>query len=113
MINKIQTKYHTAFDIFSEFRYNFKKRGDAMNTVIVGERGQITIPKEIRKKYGIKKKQPLIIEDKNGEIVIKPAVAVPIRELEKFARKFDDDFIKEIIEEDLLKEGEEEKILSK
>ncbi len=84
-----------------------------MDTVIVGERGQITIPKEIRKKYGIKKKQPLIIEDKDGEIVIKPAVAVPIKEIERFVRKFDDDFIKETIEEDLLKEGEEEKILSK
>ena len=84
-----------------------------MDTVIVGERGQITIPKEIRKKYGIKKRQPLIIEDKDGEIVIKPAVAVPIKELEKLVRKFDDDSIREIIEEDLLKDGEEEKILSK
>ncbi|WP_025209882.1 AbrB/MazE/SpoVT family DNA-binding domain-containing protein [Hippea sp. KM1] len=84
-----------------------------MNTVIVGDRGQITIPKQIRKKYGIKKKQPLIIEDKDGEIVIKPAVAVPIKELKKLARKFDDDFIKEITEEDLLKDSEEEKILSK
>ena len=84
-----------------------------MDTVIVGERGQITIPKEIRKKYGIKKRQPLIIEDKDGEIVIKPAVAVPIKELEKLVRKFDDDFIREIIKEDLLKDGEEEKILSK
>ena len=84
-----------------------------MDTVIVGERGQITIPKEIRKKYGIKKKQPLIIEDKDGEIVIKPAVAVPIKELEKLVRKFDDDFIREIVKEDLLKDGEEEKIISK
>ncbi len=84
-----------------------------MDTVIVGERGQITIPKEIRKKYGIRKRQPLIIEDKDGEIVIKPAVAVPIKELEKLVRKFDDDFIREIIKEDLLKDGEEEKILSK
>ena len=84
-----------------------------MYTVIVGERGQITIPKEIRKKYGIKKKQPLIIEDKDGEIAIKPAVAVPLKELEKLIRKFDNDFIKEIIEKDLLKEGEKEKILSK
>ncbi len=84
-----------------------------MDTVIVGERGQITIPKEIRKKYGIKKRQPLIIEDKDGEIVIKPAVAVPIKELEKLVRKFDDDFIREIVKEDLLKDGEKEKILSK
>ena len=84
-----------------------------MDTVIIGERGQITIPKEIREKYGIKKKQPLIIEDKDGKIVIKPAVAVPIKELERFARKFDDDFIKKIIEEDLLKEGEKKKIPSK
>jgi len=84
-----------------------------MDTVIVGERGQITIPKEIRKKYGIKKRQPLIIEDKDGEIVIKPAVAVPIKELEKLVRKFDDDFIREIVKEDLLKDGEEEKIISK
>lgn len=84
-----------------------------MNTVIVGERGQITIPRELRKKYGIKGKQPVIIEDRDGEIVIKPAVAVPVKEMEKLVRNFDDDFIGKIVEEDLLKDNEREKILSK
>ena len=89
------------------------KGGRKMNTVIVGERGQITIPKRLRKKYGIKNSQPVIIEDRGGEIVIKPAIAVPTEKLKSMVRKFDDEYIKNIIEEDLLKEGEKEEIMKK
>ncbi len=82
---------------------NKKEGWRKMNTVIVGERGQITIPKRLRKKYGIKNSQPVIIEDRDGEIVIKPAVAVPTEKLKGMVRKFDDEYIKNIIDEDLLK----------
>ena len=37
-----------------------------METLIVGERGQITIPSNLRKKYNIKSKQPVILEEKIG-----------------------------------------------
>jgi len=84
-----------------------------MNTVIVGERGQITIPKALRKKYGIRRRQPVILEEKNGELVIKPAAAVPLKYLKMIAREFDDEYIKKLINEDTLEEDEKGKILSK
>jgi len=34
-----------------------------METLIVGERGQITIPSSLRKKYNIKSKQPVILQE--------------------------------------------------
>lgn len=77
-----------------------------METVILGERGQVTIPKRLREKLGIKPKSPLIIELKENGILIKPAITVPLRE-------FSDDFIRQIEREDLLKKREKEGILSK
>lgn len=77
-----------------------------METVMVGERGQITIPKRIREKLGIKPKSPVIIEATKEGVLIKPATTVCVRE-------FSDDFIEELIKEDTLKEREREEILSK
>ncbi len=84
-----------------------------MNTVIVGERGQITIPEALRKKYGIKRRQPVILEERDGELVIKPAAAIPLKHLKIMLREFDDEYIKKLINEDTIKEGEKEKILNK
>ena len=33
-----------------------------METVIVGERGQVTIPKKLRDRFGIKSKSPVVFE---------------------------------------------------
>jgi AbrB family looped-hinge helix DNA binding protein len=77
-----------------------------METVIVGERGQVTIPKKLRERFGIKSKSPVVLEIKDNGILIKPALAVALRE-------FPDDFIKDITEKDSLKTGEKEKLLSK
>ncbi len=43
------------------------------NTLIVSERGQITLPSSIRKKYGIKSGSALILEERNNELRLKPA----------------------------------------
>ncbi|WP_022852838.1 AbrB/MazE/SpoVT family DNA-binding domain-containing protein [Thermodesulfatator atlanticus] len=82
-----------------------------MEPLIVGERGQITIPKEIRKKYGIKPKQILLLEERDGELVIKPAVIVPLEKLKKLARDIDLDLIKKFLQENELEPEEEEEIL--
>lgn len=47
-------------------------------TVIVSNRGQLTLPIGLRKKFGIPKGGPVIIEERNGEIVLKPAVVMEI-----------------------------------
>ena len=76
-----------------------------METLIVGERGQITIPKGIRERLGIKPKAPVIIEVKNDGLVIRPAVTVSLR-------NFSDREIKEMIKEETLGKGERKKILA-
>jgi AbrB family looped-hinge helix DNA binding protein len=77
-----------------------------METVIVGERGQITIPKKLRDRFGIKSKSPVVFELRDDGIMIKPAMTIMIRE-------YTDDFIKDIAKADRLKEGEKKDILSK
>lgn len=46
------------------------------DTLIVSERGQITLPASIRKKYGIKGGSALILEERNNELRLKPAAVV-------------------------------------
>ena len=47
-------------------------------TLIVSTRGQITLPADIRKQFGIKSGEPVIIEDRNGELVLKPAAVLAV-----------------------------------
>jgi AbrB family looped-hinge helix DNA binding protein len=47
-------------------------------TLIVSTRGQITLPADIRKRLGIKSGEPVILEDRNGELVLKPAAVLEI-----------------------------------
>ncbi len=84
-----------------------------METLIVGERGQITIPQALRKKYGIKPKQPVVIEDRNGEIVIKPAVVVPMDRLKGLVKDYDEGFLKELLKTNELSEEEEKEIMGR
>lgn len=77
-----------------------------METVIVGERGQVTIPKKLRDRFGIKSKSPVVFELREDGIMIKPVVTVMVRE-------FSEDFVKSIAKADRLKEGEAKDILAK
>ena len=43
-----------------------------MATLILGERGQVTIPKKYREKLGIKPKSPVMLELKGDGILIRP-----------------------------------------
>ncbi|HOV22173.1 MAG TPA: AbrB/MazE/SpoVT family DNA-binding domain-containing protein [Candidatus Ratteibacteria bacterium] len=84
-----------------------------METVIIGERGQITIPKELRKKYKFNPKTPVIIEDRDGEIVIKPAVVVSMDKIKSLLKEYDNEFIQEMVKSLSLSSDEEKKILKK
>ena len=77
-----------------------------METVIVGERGQITLPKRYRDKMGIKPKSPVLLELTEQGIVVKPALTITLR-------AFSDEFIQELVKEDLLKAGEKKKALAR
>lgn len=47
-------------------------------TLIVSGRGQITLPAAIRKRTGIREGSAVIIEDRDGELVLKPAAVFEI-----------------------------------
>ena len=48
-------------------------------TVFVSNKGQITLPSELRKKYGIEPGGLINIEDKAGTVTLSPAIAVNVR----------------------------------
>lgn len=47
-------------------------------TLIVSNRGQITLPAAIRKRIGIKEGSAVIIEDRGNELVLKPAAVFEV-----------------------------------
>lgn len=77
-----------------------------METLIVGERGQITIPKEMRRQLGIEPKQPVQVEVRDNVLCIRPVLAVSLR-------VFSDTQIVGMVQEDTLEYGERERILKK
>jgi AbrB family looped-hinge helix DNA binding protein len=58
-----------------------------MPVVKATEKGQVVIPAEIRKKYHISKGTRVIILDKDGEIVMKPLFAEPVKEAKGIFKK--------------------------
>lgn len=46
--------------------------------LIVSSRGQLTLPSDMRKKYGIDEGSVLVAEDRNGEIVLRPAAVMEV-----------------------------------
>jgi AbrB family looped-hinge helix DNA binding protein len=74
--------------------------------VLVGKRGQVTLPAKIRKTLGIKEGELLIIEYDGEKLIIRKAMVVPVR-------IYTDEEVESYIQEDTLKEGEREEILKK
>ena len=68
--------------------------------LIVSSRGQLTLPSELRKKYGIDEGSVLIVDDRNGEIVLKIA---QVTEVEFYS----DSQIKGWVKEDALDDADE------
>jgi len=48
-------------------------------TVLVSERGQITLPTGVRKKYALTKDTPLILEDTGQGILLRKASMIPLK----------------------------------
>ena len=73
-------------------------------TLVVSGRGQITLPAAIRKRLGIKSGDVVIIEDRGGEIVLKPGVVLEIQ-------SYDDDQIAQWDADDRLDDDERRRML--
>ena len=75
-------------------------------TLIVSSRGQITLPAVLRKRFGIKRGDVLILEDRGNEIVLKPGVVLEVE-------YFSDEQIAEWDAADVLSDEERARILDK
>ena len=49
-----------------------------MQTVIIGKRGTVVIPAKIRKRYKLDEGSPILIEEREDGILMRPAVTTPI-----------------------------------
>jgi len=47
-------------------------------TVLVSNRGQLTLPSDLRKRFGIDKGGVVVLEERDSELVLKPAVVLEI-----------------------------------
>lgn len=75
-------------------------------TLIVSSRGQITLPSALRRHLGIKPGSALIVDERNGELVLKPAAVLEIE-------RYDDEQIAAWDREDELSPEERKRILNK
>ena len=73
-------------------------------SLIVSNRGQVTLPAATRKRLGIKGGDVVIMEDRGSEIVLKPGVVLEIQ-------YYDDDQIARWDADDKLEERERRRIL--
>ena len=83
-------------------KFSMSKR----QTIIVSDRGQITLPQAIRKKLGIKAGTALVAEEEEGKVVLRPAAVTPVE-------IYSDEEIQDWLVEDTISERERKKILKK
>ena len=75
-------------------------------TLIVSNRGQITLPAGMRKHLGIAPGSAVIIEERNGELALKPAAVLEIE-------RYTDEQIAQWDSEDKLTATERKRILAR
>jgi len=47
-------------------------------TILVSDRGQITLPQAMRQRLGIKPGSVLVAEEKRGKVILQPAAVTPV-----------------------------------
>lgn len=80
------------------------KGAEMPQSLIVSNRGQVTLPAATRKRLGIKGGDVVIMEDRGSEIVLKPGVVLEIQ-------YYDDNQIAQWDADDKLEERERRRIL--
>lgn len=75
-------------------------------TAIVSNRGQITLPAAVRKRLAIRPGDVVTVEERAGEIVLKPAVVLEIEH-------YSDEQIARWDQEDQLSDSERSRILAR
>jgi len=75
-------------------------------TVIVSNRGQITLPMNLRKRLGIKDGGAVILEERDNELILKPAMVLEVE-------MYSDAQVAEWDKADRLDDGERRKVLKR
>jgi antitoxin PrlF len=75
-------------------------------TLIVSSRGQVTLPAALRKRLGIAPGDVLIVEDRDGELVFKPAAVLEVE-------RYTDEQIAEWDRNDTLSDDERSRIVAR
>ncbi len=75
-----------------------------MTMVALGDRGQVTIPSQTRRRMGLKAGDPMILEERgDGSLVLRPAAVYPIE-------IYTDERIKEFLEAERMTPAERRKM---
>jgi antitoxin PrlF len=53
-------------------------RSAVKQTLVVSNRGQLTLPARLRRRFGIKDGGPIILEERGNELVLKPAMVLEV-----------------------------------
>ena len=75
-------------------------------TVLVSNRGQITLPAAMRKRLGIKGGDVVILEERNNELVLKPGIVLEVE-------LYSDEQIARWDADDKLSEAERDRLLNR
>jgi AbrB family looped-hinge helix DNA binding protein len=75
-------------------------------TLVVSNRGQLTLPANLRKRFGIKDGGVVILEERGNELVLKPAMVLEVE-------MYTDDQISEWDQADRLDEAERQGVLQR
>lgn len=75
-------------------------------TLVVSDRGQVTLPKRLRDRLAITPGSALIAEERDGALVLRPAAVTPLR-------VYSDEEIRDWLREDRVTPGERRRVLKK
>jgi AbrB family looped-hinge helix DNA binding protein len=75
-------------------------------TLIVSNRGQLTLPTNLRKRFGIKNGGPIILEERDNELALKPAMVLEVE-------MYTDTQIAEWDKEDQLDDAERKRLVQR
>jgi AbrB family looped-hinge helix DNA binding protein len=76
------------------------------DTLVVSDRGQVTLPKRLRERLAIKAGSALIAEERDGALVLRPAAVTPLR-------VYSDEEIRGWLREDSVTPAERRRVLKK
>jgi len=49
-----------------------------MNKIVIGQRGVLTLPAKLRKRYGLQQNDELIVEETAQGLLLRPSISMPI-----------------------------------